>query len=60
MDGAMTNAETDALCDEAALINDISDQALERACGYNAIGASTLIVSSYCFTCGSALRFLPD
>jgi hypothetical protein len=61
MDGAMTDAETDALCDEEALINEISDQALERACGYNSIGASTLIISSYCFTCVSALRSLfPD
>jgi hypothetical protein len=48
----MTDAQTGArLPDEEALNNEISDQALERACYFNATAVSTLIVSSYCFTC---------
>jgi len=45
--------EIDApLCEEDAVVQEISDQVLELACCYNLAGVSTLIVSSYCFTCG--------
>jgi hypothetical protein len=48
----MTDTQTGArLPDEEALTTEISDQALERACYCDATAASTLIVSSYCFTC---------
>jgi hypothetical protein len=48
----MTDTQTGArLPDEEALTNEISDQALERACYCDATAVSTLIVSSYCFTC---------
>jgi hypothetical protein len=50
----MIDAGTAALlCDEEALACEISDQALELACYCNAAVGSTLIVSSYCFTCGA-------
>jgi hypothetical protein len=37
--------------DEAALTDDVSDEALEAVCGASAGGAPTLLVNSYCFTC---------
>jgi hypothetical protein len=47
----MIEAEIDTRrCDEA-LIYEITDEALEFACCYNAAAVSTLIYSSYCFTC---------
>jgi hypothetical protein len=42
----------DSLSDETGFTNEIPDQELERACCCNATVVSTLIVSSYCFTCG--------
>jgi hypothetical protein len=58
-DGVVTDEETDtSLCDQEAVADGISDQALERACGCSATAVSTLIISSYSFTCGTALRLL--
>ncbi len=39
--------------DEATLTDEVSDEALEGACGARAGAAPTLLNNSYCFTCWS-------